>query len=403
MKIRQFLLIASSVASLLCFGTEALAANVALSGIATQSSIDIGGGSSGFADKGIDGDRNGDFYGGGSVTHTFNGDPDPAADLFEWWEVKLDHQYPIGQIKVFNRTDCCSERLIPFRLTVYDGATPVYSQDVTAFVADITGPNISGMTFNLSGQVGDRVRVQLLHQDFLSLAEVEVFEGQQNEYEVSVTAFIPGNNMSAFPRSCFSRPQRRLLELYIKADDRSFDPDATTYRVRQKVTVIPDQSSDPDGIKDGTEEILPQDTRIYASDALPTIDANDEDGVPGDCHLFHGSAAPVLRGMQITSFWTGPQQVQVELRGNAGMGAAPGVSRLCDISWNVILEIDASANPTTVKVRGQHDGFPAYDVYVNNLEIYTFWPGPLPYNLSNLRKLCGTMEETIPPKEVILY
>ncbi|MEQ1530612.1 MAG: kelch repeat-containing protein [Methylococcales bacterium] len=150
------------------------ATNVAQSGIASQSSISTLAYGYGVPSKAIDGNRNGDYL-NGSVTHTLNGDPDPASGLFEWWEVKLNGKYSITQINVFNRTDMVPGRLIPFRLSLFDGTTSVFSEDITAFTSDITGSDVSGMIFNVTSQVGDRVRIQLLHEDYLSLAEVEVY------------------------------------------------------------------------------------------------------------------------------------------------------------------------------------------------------------------------------------
>ena len=175
MSSRQFALVAIAAAALLMFGTaRALPANVARTGTASQSSIDPGGGNAGVASRGIDGNRDGNFF-HGSVTHTANGDPDPSPGLFEWWDVTLSQRYSFEQIIVFNRTDCCTGRIEPFRLSVFNGATSVFSINVPSFVPDITGVDISGMTFTLTGQIGDRVRVQLTHQDYLSLAEVEAY------------------------------------------------------------------------------------------------------------------------------------------------------------------------------------------------------------------------------------
>lgn len=146
----------------ICPGINAWASNVALSGAASQSS-DYG---PGFAARAIDGNRDGNWY-NNSVTHTYN--------YSAWWQVQLDSSNQISQINIFNRTDCCSERLSSFRLSVLNGANTTYSTDVTSFVSDITGPDIAGMTFNLSGQIGDIVRIELLNPDYLSLAEVEVY------------------------------------------------------------------------------------------------------------------------------------------------------------------------------------------------------------------------------------
>src|SRR5262249_21706644 len=60
----------------------------------------------GTAERAVDGNTNGDFF-EGSVTHTeFENNP--------LWEVDLGSQYIITGFEVWNRTDCCAERLQNF-------------------------------------------------------------------------------------------------------------------------------------------------------------------------------------------------------------------------------------------------------------------------------------------------
>lgn len=73
--------------------------NVGPKGVAKQSSTGYGG----LAKFGIDGNTNG-VYSGRSITHT-DSEKDP------WWEVDLKDTYPIEKIVLWNRTDCCRERL----------------------------------------------------------------------------------------------------------------------------------------------------------------------------------------------------------------------------------------------------------------------------------------------------
>jgi mono/diheme cytochrome c family protein len=68
--------------------------NVARGGKATQSTTDYGG----EAARAIDGNTNGDYYGGNSVTHTAEQDN-------PWWEVDLGNPLAIERIVVWNRTD----------------------------------------------------------------------------------------------------------------------------------------------------------------------------------------------------------------------------------------------------------------------------------------------------------
>ena len=89
----------------------------------------------------------------------------------------------IGRVEITNRIDCCSERLIPFILIVAD--IPIIDSDITDADAS-TYPGI--MRTTISGQVQANyfvpvnrsaryVRIALVNQNYLSLAEVKVIEG----------------------------------------------------------------------------------------------------------------------------------------------------------------------------------------------------------------------------------
>ena len=87
--------------------------NIAPAGNATQAQTS----NSAPAQRAIDGRRDGIFT-AGSVTHT----PE-LADA--WWEVDLGSVKPIEQVTLWNRTDCCGERLAGYTLRLYDGARAV--------------------------------------------------------------------------------------------------------------------------------------------------------------------------------------------------------------------------------------------------------------------------------------
>ena len=67
---------------------------------ATQSSTGWGGD----AGRAIDGNTN-QNYSANSTSHTADGDNMP------WWEVDLGRVYAISGVEIFNRTDCCTDRL----------------------------------------------------------------------------------------------------------------------------------------------------------------------------------------------------------------------------------------------------------------------------------------------------
>jgi hypothetical protein len=143
--------------------------NVAPFGIASQSTTGFGG----TAERGNDGITNGQ-YGNGSVTHTDTGDAAPS------WQVELDQDYEIERIVIWNRTDCCAERLTNFRVSVLDdGLDEIYGED---HFTDFGFPDttIDGYEILVPAGVTGRI-VRVAHNlagSWLSLAEVEVFSGE---------------------------------------------------------------------------------------------------------------------------------------------------------------------------------------------------------------------------------
>jgi hypothetical protein len=150
--------------------------NVALGKFATQSSTGYGG----TEDRAVDGITNGNF-GANSVTHTADTGGGP-----KYWEVDLGGTFNINEIALWNRSDCCTDRLSNFRLSVFNGATEVFGADY--FTTTGNAPGLFS-TFDDAGGFfarGDRVRVELIGglnhgaggqgaQESLSLAEVQVF------------------------------------------------------------------------------------------------------------------------------------------------------------------------------------------------------------------------------------
>lgn len=146
-------------------------ANVAEGKAAEQSTTDWGG----TADKAVDGDVDGSF-GNGSVTHTADGTEDQP-----WWQVDLGAEYPIDEIRIWNRTDCCSERLQDYYVIVAD--QPITGDTVeeslqtpgawSAHETEIAGSPTAVSTPD--GQTGRYLRIHLDAQRALSLAEVQVY------------------------------------------------------------------------------------------------------------------------------------------------------------------------------------------------------------------------------------
>ncbi|HYW74749.1 MAG TPA: discoidin domain-containing protein, partial [Pyrinomonadaceae bacterium] len=143
--------------------------NMAVGKAATQSSTAF----DGYPERAVDGPYDGVYFRSNTVTHT-------NVETAPWWQVDLGGVQTIGSVRIWNRTDCCSERLSNFYVFVSD--TPFTSGDLTT---TINQPGVSNWYF--SGQAGTAesfsinrtgqyVRVQLSGTGVLSLAEVQVFE-----------------------------------------------------------------------------------------------------------------------------------------------------------------------------------------------------------------------------------
>jgi hypothetical protein len=124
------------------------------------------------AQAAVDGNTDGDFF-NGSVTHT-------SLDTNPWWQVDLGASVPIGSIAIWNRTDCCIDRLNDYWIFVSN--TPFSPADTPATLKSRAGTWSSHQTeaphpstkITTAGARGRYVRVQLSGTNHLSLAEVQV-------------------------------------------------------------------------------------------------------------------------------------------------------------------------------------------------------------------------------------
>jgi hypothetical protein len=169
----------------------------------TQSSTALGAG----ADRAVDGDVSGDFH-AGSVTHT---ELEPAP----WWQVDLGAVHDVSRVQIWNRSDAVPERLSEF--VVFAGEQPPGSGDPATLrkqpaVAAIDIEPVAGRPTSIDLFRPVRyLRVQLLRQEYLSLAEVRVlgFRPPTTNAATTVEATIPisGN----------ARRQRRTIDLNLAA------------------------------------------------------------------------------------------------------------------------------------------------------------------------------------------
>jgi cytochrome c peroxidase len=141
--------------------------NVAQGKTSSQSST----ANSGAAARAIDGKTNG-AYNNNSVTHT-------NYSTNAWWQVNLGASYAINSITLWNRTDCCANRLSNFY--VFVSANDITGRSYSSLLNDssvwryqVTGqaPTKLHIPANVNGRY---VRVQLAGANYLSLAEVQVW------------------------------------------------------------------------------------------------------------------------------------------------------------------------------------------------------------------------------------
>ncbi|MCP4149534.1 MAG: hypothetical protein GY757_17440 [bacterium] len=144
-----------SLAEVEVMGKGPIRENIALGKTASQSSNNFSTTGTEALDGNIDGDSS-----SGSMSHTHPDSP-------SWWQVDLGSSYALEEIRVYNRTDCCAERLRNFEIKI--------SQDEENWETILVPDQALRPSYiNVSGHIGRFIRIQLTAVDFLSLPEVEV-------------------------------------------------------------------------------------------------------------------------------------------------------------------------------------------------------------------------------------
>ncbi|XP_035682150.1 uncharacterized protein LOC118419725 isoform X2 [Branchiostoma floridae] len=122
--------------------------------------------------RAVDGVLDG-VYSGDSCTHTQLTDN-------PWWRVDLGSSRSIGDVVIFNRQDCCSERLNPFQVHVGISPDDVGSNPTCG--GDHTVPaGQAAVTVDCRGHTGRYVGIMLPTRQYLTLCEVQVYEDVQVE------------------------------------------------------------------------------------------------------------------------------------------------------------------------------------------------------------------------------
>ncbi|MGB8507876.1 MAG: discoidin domain-containing protein [Pyrinomonadaceae bacterium] len=143
-------------------GSASLDSNLALGTSSAQSSTYPAGGID--AAKALDGDPN-------TITHS-------QLQAQPWWQTDLGGSRQISTIKLWNRADCCQDRLSNFYIFISDSPFTSTNAATTAAQPGVWNAYVSGqapMTLERAvGRTGRYVRIQLTGTNYLSLAEVQV-------------------------------------------------------------------------------------------------------------------------------------------------------------------------------------------------------------------------------------
>ncbi len=152
-------------------------------------------------------DFNGDFTADKAVNGSLNDFSTTLRDTSPWWEVDLEGLYQINTIDLHNRASCCKDRLSDFY--VFVSADPFVSKDLQETldqpgVVALRMPGQAAQPTELQVNTAGRyVRVQLVGQNFLHIAEV-VVHGSPIPSEVVYAINVGGDAYVASDNTAFS-------------------------------------------------------------------------------------------------------------------------------------------------------------------------------------------------------
>lgn len=235
---------------------------------------------------------------------------------------------------------------------------------------------------------------------------------------VEFRAFIPGDNAPTSPDVfCIALPEatsdgsvaaatvfRGNTQSVTSATRRGMvvlgddGDDADSYRAFQSVALIPDEDSNEDGYVFGSEENEVAVMELFAEDALSGNVINDvarQDLDGGDCSNFHETRELLVKRMKVNVSRPAGSKDSVSATFTGSVDTPFDISRSGKgaMDWNLTLTIDKENN---WELTGAHDGFPAYEIYVDKKKVYESNPDDGPdttYTFGrDVRKLQGTMD-----------
>ena len=137
----------------------------------------------------VDGNTDGVFD-HGSTTHS-------VLERNPWWQVDLGRSVDIDHVTIWNRTDCCSERLRHYWVLLSDNPFSVdenlddLKREAETFKGPVNDVACPSETVHWNHAHGRYVRIQLEGEGFLSLAEVQVFSSPSTSHTETPTVENP--------------------------------------------------------------------------------------------------------------------------------------------------------------------------------------------------------------------
>lgn len=211
---------------------------------------------------------------------------------------------------------------------------------------------------------------------------------------ITINTFIPHNNvddpgnMNPFGNDHVFEGDNRMSGTPARA---TWNKDGS-HRTQQRFNVIPFRNmgdadglednayaNDPDGVKNdswlnhvGATHRYHKSSSLDASGNLTA--AARADTTLGDAHLKVAEATASSSGMSLSPTWLGDHKIKIRCVVSVGNPLAPSVGGN-EIDYDCEITIDYSnASDLRYSLEGDHDGFPAYEVYIGNKRIFQHDP-----------------------------
>ena len=223
-------------------------------------------------------------------------------------------------------------------------------------------------------------------------------------FDVSFSLFIPANNLTGGPsQTCLYSGEIIPRQLYFKGDDRTFGASTKRYRGRYVFKASPDDQTLAGGVVVGSLRRLVGQTREYASDAIRNngrLGPEDDDRVLRDCRLLTNFRTARNTEMRLSSSRINSKEISMRIYGYLGN---PLITPEVPADWDITLTLNTSGTQPRWTLTGSHDGFPAYELYIDGRLIYKSDPGPAPYSFTRqIRKLFAPMDVAISTRSGVL-